>query len=702
MKEQQRTTDGGGIARLWEAMMSAHTGEAGGRARAFAVFAAAFLLGGAPFPFSTRPLGVAFLCAATDSLPFAAAGFVLRGLLDGEGLWLYVAVCAATLTVRLLARVFVDLPARLLERFDLRTALSHLGGRIFAESLYLRMTSACVSVFFMSLVSIVQGGFRYYDLFGALLAMAVAPLAVFLFSGFFADDGTLSPRVRAFLRHAWRVALLCGICLGLCPIARWMAMTLAAYALLSVSKKSGFAAAAITAVLCGASMGIPLLPALLAAAVACALLSHLPPALGAAGATAAGTLAGAASAMSIPMLFFSLLAGGVLYCGAAHLGENILLLPDEEKTPPPPAPPRGDGLSLALTELQGAYEGLAQMCYGMARQSRHAEGDPSDREGAQMFADNYAAMASVMRDVACAAREGEEENEEAARALRERLSVLGFSALAASVRGGRGRRVCVTLPAPAPEEGRAAYLMGQIESCLGFPLLEDAPLVERDICHLSFREAPVYAAEIGAANAAAEGICGDAHTHFRTADARMGVLLADGMGQGKSAAFTARTAVSFLKKLLLASVRPEQALPMLGAFLRLGCNTGDKENSCTTDLLMLDGYSGHGVVYKCGAAPTYIKRGESIFKLAAGTMPLGILAETDIGRMEFDFADGDILLMVSDGVAGDEESVWLLEYLTETTETDPQAIATHIVTEAARRGGPDDMTAILLAIHKKV
>ena len=122
--------------------------------------ALSFLLGICPLPFSVYPLGIALLCAATDCLSFCILGLLVAGFALKAPIWLYPAACLLTLLCRAMARIFIDMPSRLGERVRVSALLVHLRGRIFAESLYLRMTSSCVAVFFLSLVSIVKGGFR--------------------------------------------------------------------------------------------------------------------------------------------------------------------------------------------------------------------------------------------------------------------------------------------------------------------------------------------------------------------------------------------------------------------------------------------------------------------------------------------------------------------------------------------------------------
>ena len=175
----------------------------------------AFLLANCELPFSVYPLGLAFLCASTEGTLYIMAGLVAASFTLPLPRALSLCVAVGTVIIRILARVFIDLPNRIGgdgRRGEIR---EYLRGRMFCEGLYLRMACSCVSVFAMSLGAIVGGGFRYYDLFGALLSMVMAPMAVRLFSGVFSGetDSPFSGRMAVAARHLSHVSVCAALCL---------------------------------------------------------------------------------------------------------------------------------------------------------------------------------------------------------------------------------------------------------------------------------------------------------------------------------------------------------------------------------------------------------------------------------------------------------------------------------------------------------
>ena len=100
-------------------------------------------------------------------------------------------------------------------------------------------------------------------------------------------------------------------------------------------------------------------------------------------------------------------------------------------------------------------------------------------------------------------------------------------------------------------------------------------------------------------------LCGDCGTSFQCG-ATQYVLLCDGMGTGSGAQSDAQEAISVLRSLLTLGFDAMDAAAMLNELYVLrgdGCFS-------TIDLLEVDLCTGEGALYKWGAAPSYLKKGE--------------------------------------------------------------------------------------------
>ena len=161
-----------------------------------------------------------------------------------------------------------------------------------------------------------------------------------------------------------------------------------------------------------------------------------------------------------------------------------------------------------------------------------------------------------------------------------------------------------------------------------------------------------------------EDICGDMTDAFITDSSYFYSLISDGMGSGANAAYTSGVCSMFIEKMLSAGNRADITLRMLNNVIRsenMGC--GD-ECSATVDLLELDLMSGSASFIKSGAAPTYIAREGTVYKVSSRTMPVGIIKDADARITKFDTQKGDIIVMMSDGCCHDSEDCpWLVEYL---------------------------------------
>ena len=88
---------------------------------------------------------------------------------------------AILLILRILGRLLLDKSSK----SPISDIVSFIKYDLFTENIFLRMSAVSVSVFSVGLWSIIENGFRYYDLWGALLGMVIAPVAAFIFSMFF-------------------------------------------------------------------------------------------------------------------------------------------------------------------------------------------------------------------------------------------------------------------------------------------------------------------------------------------------------------------------------------------------------------------------------------------------------------------------------------------------------------------------------------
>ena len=283
------------------------------------------------------------------------------------------------------------------------------------------------------------------------------------------------------------------------------------------------------------------------------------------------------------------------------------------------------------------------------------------------------------------------------RRLRQRVAELGLEVRTAVFRDGRG-----LLRVEA--EGPGCTALARPSRVADLSLLLGAPLrVEREGeggLALIQQEPLMAVAGVAARKKSGETVSGDAGTYFKRADGKLYVLLCDGMGSGPEANRESSLAVRLMEQFLRAGVRPRQALTTLSSALALrGEDTG---GFTTVDLLQVDLFTGEGELYKMGAAPTYIKKGETVQRLTGASLPAG-LAEGEpaaLDQFPLRLNPGDTVLMVSDGVCGSGEDGWLREKLAGFDGASPKDLARELITQTPQEA-TDDRTALVIRLEKR-
>ena len=168
------------------------------------------------------------------------------------------------------------------------------------------------------------------------------------------------------------------------------------------------------------------------------------------------------------------------------------------------------------------------------------------------------------------------------------------------------------------------------------------------------RREPLFQPElaVGSAMPPGHGVSGDRGASFRDKQGNLFVLLCDGMGTGAEAAAESGKAVRTLTGLLEAGVAPDTAMEILNDFYVLQENT----SFATVDLLQLSLITGEGVLYKWGAAPSYLKEGDRVRQIGTVTAPPGLTADPGHAAQQFrlSLTHGETLVLVSDGAYGEE------------------------------------------------
>ena len=220
----------------------------------------AYLFGGAELIFETAPLGLAFVCAAREGIPFAAAGLIISALVSGgDNAVIYISGLIVALGFRY-ALSFV-LHRKEAAVFSLRDGLAP------------RISSAAAGSVTVSLIRIIYGGFRYYDLLAAAFFILCACGAVYAYSLFVDTENKNTEKYEAGL-----AAMMFSVVISLKSFFLFgvSISALAAFALtLGASRRGGALRGIASGFLCGAAVDISLCPMFGTVGFLCGLLAPL-------------------------------------------------------------------------------------------------------------------------------------------------------------------------------------------------------------------------------------------------------------------------------------------------------------------------------------------------------------------------------------------------------------------------------------------
>lgn len=328
--------------------------------------------------------------------------------------------------------------------------------------------------------------------------------------------------------------------------------------------------------------------------------------------------------------------------------------------------------------------------------------DMRSSDKTEVFAMDYASVSGLLAEVSKDRKNDYAPDRELSEKLTGVLSAFGFGDGGVSVYGERQKRIIARGFDISKGGVVASELKKSIEKACAFPVSDPIIELKDNIMTLKLTSARRFSAVSTMLTSSARGEensgkCGDSVSVFESADDRYYALISDGMGSGEEAALTSSISATFLQKMLSVGNDSCAAIKMLGSFIK--AKRG--ECSATVDLLELDMMTGRAHLIKCGAAATFVKRGRELTKLSAATLPLGILDATDIKRLSFDAEDGDIVIMLSDGVAlGDDDCTWLSGLLSSEWDSDIPAMARRIISLARKNGSGDDISVVITKIKK--
>lgn len=252
----------------------------------------------------------------------------------------------------------------------------------------------------------------------------------------------------------------------------------------------------------------------------------------------------------------------------------------------------------------------------------------------------------------------------------------------------------------------ASELLGRAVKGSFCPSKNGKALITRNAASFRFLEDGSYRVLFGSARIPKEGeeISGDSYTLKNSIPGQAVMSLSDGMGSGRAANADSEQLIEMMEQLLETGFSARASLKLANTVLLL---KGADDRPVTLDLCLMDLYSGVLEAMKLGAAASFVMGKDSVELLESEAAPAGILNPVEPMLLSRKLWDGDMVVMVSDGVLdampGEEKESVFCDFLAGLGKAGPQETAERILTFALSfEGEPrDDMTVLVGGIYEK-
>ena len=716
--------------------------------------AAGAAVGMATLPFGALPFGFSLLCAVPRRRVAAVTAGLLLASLSQSKILPLVGCILLTLAIRALLGVSGGK-----HRGD------KIRSRVFCEQTSLRVVSAALGAFALGLYRLIGSGFLYYHLIGTGISVAFAALGAFLWvSVGNVTDGEYTESRNTTLRAVGFMTLCVAVVWGLRSVSfygiSFSALTCMLISLV-VMRKKGILYASFLSIFMGLAVSVTYAPLFVFSTLCYGFLSAVSPLLGAAASFSVGMAWGIYTdgIFAVSTLLAALLFANVLFFTVDKL---FLIRTAEEKIEPEEAEVEAetydDAREIALIRLDDAAGRIKLLCEGFSSlsdvlidktaaepdlsgigelskrlglgvsveigemsQSVGEEADDvypyyksavADGQRMRALAMDYRAISDYVAGIMVENQSDYiSDRELGERVSRELCRVLSRDDVRVGVFGECAKRILVTASEQGALEKYKAKIENAVSRVCGFPVRCGEPSEIAGVSYVSMYRMPVLDVTCAGRRRHAIGeekYCGDSFgSVLREEGGTLFAYISDGMGSGKDAAAASELCSAFIERLLpvnmLSSRSPDVTLRMLNGFLCARSASPEGECSATIDLGIFDLIGCRATFYKSGAAPTYVFRDGALYKLHARTVPVGIVSEPDVGKINTELLPGDVIIMVSDGITeGKEECSELFSMLRKRLLTHTaDELADAIMEYADERGCTDDVSALVIKVSEK-
>lgn len=318
--------------------------------------------------------------------------------------------------------------------------------------------------------------------------------------------------------------------------------------------------------------------------------------------------------------------------------------------------------------------------------------------GRDLVARQYKEMSALMVGMAEDITTGFTFREEKEEEIVSELDKSGIAAFEVSViEGGHGKMEVYLGVSKGTEVGKIeAVLENVLETSMGYDSEHANGLMK-------FVSKAKYSADVAIRQVSRDytEVSGDSIDVFCTEDYKQYIILSDGMGSGKKAMLESHITLKLLKEFLQSGFGVRTAIDMINSAL---CLKLDYECFSTVDLLCVDLMTGICEFFKIGGAESIVLHGANVETIFSVSLPVGMLANIKVQGQTKKLSDGDIVIMMTDGISeagfGTVRTDWLKKEIKLPFDT-MEEMAQSVIETAIKKSHDavvDDMTVAAIRI----
>lgn len=319
------------------------------------------------------------------------------------------------------------------------------------------------------------------------------------------------------------------------------------------------------------------------------------------------------------------------------------------------------------------------------------------RELRRIYTEQLASVRDILEDMGYSAARGGGKNRTAEKRAEKALSDCGLKDPAAFISHDRRGRLILEAYGSGELRTEREYLGELLINALGRELELPEVSGSADRLRVTTVERTQFSAEIGVCQLSKgkNRVCGDCYESFTDPSGQLYIILSDGMGSGSRARIDSALACSMLSKLLKSGISMGAALETVNTSLLV--KSAD-ESFATLDICRIDLNTGECMVFKAGAATTYIKCADRLVRASLDSPPAGTGGRLTVPAQRFTVGNGDVIIMTTDGAVLDER--WLSHELS--VKCGAQELSEKIArtARAAENGREDDISVIAVSVGR--